>query len=76
MYNDAVYDILIQLNITENLDTAALANLLEADINYVIMKLNEIKYNTPNKPTPLFKSIDQVLFLNFKNIYINFLVLR
>ncbi len=66
VYNDAVYDILIQLNITENLDTAALANLLEADINYVRTKLNEIKYNTPNKPTPLFKSIDQVLFSKFQ----------
>lgn len=66
VYNDAVYDIMIQLNITENLDTFDLANLLEADIKYIRTKLEEIKYTSPNKPAPLFKSIDQVLFSKFQ----------
>lgn len=66
VYNDAVYDILIQLNITKNLDTVELAKLLNADIEYTRKKLEEIQQTTPNKPTVLFKSIDQIQFSKFQ----------
>lgn len=66
VYNDAVYDILIQLNITKNLDTAFLVSLLNSDIGYVRKKLEEISFTTPNKPTPLFKLVDQATYSKFQ----------
>lgn len=39
VYNDAVYDILVQWNITKNLDTLRLCELLNTDIEYVRKKI-------------------------------------
>lgn len=66
VYNDAVYDILVQWNITKNLDTARLCELLNTNINFVRLKLDEIKRTTPNKPTPFIKLLDPQTFARFQ----------
>ncbi|HNC63315.1 MAG TPA: penicillin-binding transpeptidase domain-containing protein, partial [Chitinophagales bacterium] len=66
VYNEAVYDVLIQLNLTKNMDTALLASLLNSNIDFIRTKLAEIKVTTPNKPTPLFKLVDQITFSKFQ----------
>jgi len=66
VYNDAVYDILVQWNITKNLDTLRLCELLNTDIEYVRKKLDEIKRTTPNKPTPFIKLLDPQSFARFQ----------
>ncbi len=66
VYNGAVYDILVQWNITKNLDTLKLCNLLNTDIDFVRKKLDEIKRTTPNKPTPFIKLLDPQTFARFQ----------
>ncbi|MCB0507397.1 MAG: penicillin-binding protein 2 [Bacteroidetes bacterium] len=66
VYNDAVYDILIQWNLIKDLDTLKLCSLLNTDMNYIRKRLDEIKRTTPNKPTPIFKLIDQQTFARFQ----------
>lgn len=66
VYNDAVYDINVQWNITKNLDTAKLCTLLNTDVVYVRKKLDEIKRTTPNKPTPFIKLLDAQTFARFQ----------
>ena len=66
VYNDAVYDIMVQWNITKNLDTLKLCELLNTDIVYVRTKLEEIKRTTPNKPTPFIKLLDPQSFARFQ----------
>ncbi len=66
VYNDAVYDILVQWNITKNLDTLKLCDLLNTNIQYVRDKLDEIKRTTPNKPTAFIKLIDPQTFARFQ----------
>ncbi|MFN8260574.1 MAG: penicillin-binding protein 2 [Chitinophagales bacterium] len=66
VYNDAVYDILVQWNITKNLDTLRLCELLNTTQEYVRIKLDEIKRTTPNKPTPFIKLLDPQTFARFQ----------
>jgi penicillin-binding protein 2 len=66
VYNDAVYDILVQWNITKNLDTLELCELLNTNVEYVRAKLDEIKRTTPNKPTPFIKLLDPQTFARFQ----------
>jgi penicillin-binding protein 2 len=66
VYNDAVYDILVQWNLTKNLDTAELCELLNTNIKFVRLKLDEIKRTTPNKPTPFIKLLDPQTFASFQ----------
>lgn len=66
VYNDAVYDILVQWNITKDLDTLKLCDLLGTDVNYVRKKLDEIMRTTPNKPTPFIKLLDPQTFARFQ----------
>ena len=66
VYNDAVYDILVQWNITKNLDTLRLCELLNTDMAFVRKKLDEIKRTTPNKPTPFIKLLDPQTFARFQ----------
>lgn len=66
VYNDAVYDILVQWNITKNLDTTELCELLNTNINFVRQRLDEIKRSTPNKPTPFIKLLDPQTFARFQ----------
>ncbi len=66
VYNDAVYDILIQMNKTKNLDTALLCSLLNTQIEFVRKKLDEISRTTPNKPTPFIKLVDAQTFAVFQ----------
>ncbi len=66
VYNDAVYDIMVQWNITKNLDTLKLCELLNTDIVFVRKKLDEIKRTTPNKPTPFIKLLDPQTFARFQ----------
>lgn len=66
VYNEAVYDVLIQLNLTKNIDTVLLASLLNSNVDFIRTKLEEIKLTTPNKPTPLFKLVDQITFSKFQ----------
>lgn len=66
VYNGAVYDIMVQWNITKNLDTIKLCNVLNTDIAYVRKKLDEIKRTTPNKPTPFVKLLDPQSFARFQ----------
>ncbi len=66
VYNDASYDILVQWNITKNLDTLKLCEVLNTDITYVRKKLDEIKRTTPNKPTPFIKLLDAQTFARFQ----------
>lgn len=66
VYNDAVYDILVQWNTTKNLDTLELCELLNTNVEYVRAKLDEIKRTTPNKPTPFIKLLDPQTFARFQ----------
>ena len=66
VYNDAVYDILVQWNLTKNLDTLKICELLSTNIEYVRLKLDEIKRTTPNKPTPFIKLLDPQTFARFQ----------
>ena len=66
VYNEAMYDVMIQLNITKDLDTLSLCHLLNADITFVRKKLAEIKYQSPNKPAPLIKLLDQETYARFQ----------
>lgn len=66
VYNDAVYDILVQWNITKNLDTLKLSELLNSDVEFIRKKLDEIKRTTPNKPTPFIKLLDPQTFARFQ----------
>ncbi len=66
VYNDAVYDILVQQNITKNLDTARLCELLNIKIEFARKQLDEIKRTTPNKPTPFIKLLDAQTFAKFQ----------
>ena len=66
VYNEAVYDILVQWNLTKDLDTLKLCELLNTDINYARKKLDEIKRTTPNKPTPFIKLLDPQTFARFQ----------
>jgi len=66
VYNDASYDILVQWNITKNLDTLKLCEVLNTEIAYVRKKLDEIKRTTPNKPTPFIKLLDAQTFARFQ----------
>ncbi|HMV14041.1 MAG TPA: penicillin-binding protein 2 [Chitinophagales bacterium] len=66
VYNGAVYDILVQWNITKNLDTLRLCELLNTDVDFVRKKLDEIKRTTPNKPTPFIKLLDPQTFARFQ----------
>lgn len=66
VYNDAVYDILVQWNITKDLDTLRLCELLNTNVEFVRLKLDEIKRTTPNKPTPFIKLLDGPTFARFQ----------
>ncbi|MEN9448569.1 MAG: penicillin-binding protein 2, partial [Bacteroidota bacterium] len=66
VYNDAVYDILVQWNITKELDTLKLCELLGTDVQYVRKKLDEIMRTTPNKPTAFIKLLDPQTFAKFQ----------
>lgn len=66
VYNDAVYDILIQWNITKDLDTLKLCELLNTSMDFARKKLDEIKRTTPNKPTTLIKLLDPQTFARFQ----------
>ncbi len=66
VYNDAVYDILVQLNMTKDLDTFKLCDLLNTNVEYVRKKLDEIKRTTPNRPTPFIKLLDPQTFARFQ----------
>ncbi len=66
VYNDAVYDILIQWNITKDLDTTKLCELLNTSMDFARKKLDEIKRTTPNKPTTFIKLLDPQTFARFQ----------
>lgn len=66
VYDDAVYDIMVQWNTTKDLDTNKLCSLLNTDIDYVRKKLDEIKRTTPNKPTAFIKLLDAQTFARFQ----------
>ena len=66
VYNDAVYDILIQWNITKDLDTIRLCELLNTSMDFARKKLDEIKRTTPNKPTTFIKLLDPQTFASFQ----------
>ena len=66
VYNDAVYDILVQCNLTKNLDTVRLCELLSTNITFVRKALDDIKRTTPNKPTPFIKLLDAQTFARFQ----------
>ena len=66
VYNDAVYDILLQWNLIKTLDTLKLCELLNTNEEYVRAKLDEIKRTTPNKPTPFVKLLDPQTFARFQ----------
>lgn len=66
VYNDAVYDVLVQWNITKAFDTIKLCELLNTDVAFVRKKMDEIKRTTPNKPTAFIKLLDPQTFARFQ----------
>lgn len=66
VYNDAVYDLMIQWNITKDLDTLRLCELLNTQVDFIRKKLDEIKRTTPNKPTTFIKLLDAQSFARFQ----------
>jgi penicillin-binding protein 2 len=66
--NDAVYDINIQYNQLKKfpLDTLLFCKLLKTTPEYISRKLEEIKYSSPNKPTPIVKMVEQSTFARFQ----------
>ncbi len=69
VYNDAVYDILVnysQLKKQNDFDTILFCQLLNTTPKFVRNKLEEIRWRTPNRPTPLLKLVDQGSFARFQ----------
>lgn len=69
VYNDAVYDVLVnysQLKKQGDFDTALFCKLLNCTPQFVSKKLEEIRWRTPNRPTPILKLIDQNSFAQFQ----------
>ena len=66
VYNDAVYDILVQWNQIKDFDTLEFCELLNTTPDFVRSKLDEIKRSTPNKPTAFIKLLDPQTFTRFQ----------
>lgn len=66
VYNDAVYDIMVQYSSLKDFDTTLLCDLLKTTPAFVKRRLEEIRYQSPNKPAPFIKLVEASTFAKFQ----------
>lgn len=66
--NDAVYDILVHYNQLKktDFDTAYFCQLLKTTPEFIARRLEEIKYQSPNRPTPIVKMVEPATYARFQ----------
>jgi penicillin-binding protein 2 len=74
VYNDAVYDIMVQYNQLKKMDfdTLLFCELLKTTPEFVARRLEEIKYQSPNRPAPVIKMVEQSTFARFQEYLFQF----
>lgn len=74
VYNDAVYDIMVQYNQLKKMsfDTLLFCELLKTTPEFVARRLEEIKWQSPNRPSQIVKMVEPSTFAKFQEYLFQF----
>jgi penicillin-binding protein 2 len=66
VYNQAVYDIYVQINRVQNLDTALLCSVLGISDSFFIRRMEQVRKESTRKPVIFLKQVSQSSFAAFQ----------
>ena len=66
VYNQAVYDIYVQINRVHNLDTALLCRVLGISDSFFVRRMEQVRRESTRKPVVFLKQVSQSSFAEFQ----------
>lgn len=71
VYNQAVYDIYVQINRVHNLDTALLCRVLGISDSFFVRRMEQVRRESTRKPVVFLKQVSQSSFAEFQEHLLN-----